>query len=90
MAELNLSAEGSQRATFLPPSGSVSNPAGFVAPAILQSEHPPVVKTQMAKVAAKLAQDPMAMRLFCDRIYQLLQDDLRLQQDRLYSYGKRQ
>ncbi|MEM9946774.1 MAG: hypothetical protein AAF810_12005 [Cyanobacteria bacterium P01_D01_bin.36] len=89
MAELNPSAEGSQWATFLPPSSSIANPAGFVGPAILQSHYPPAVKAKMAKVAARLAKDPIAMRLFCDRIYQLLQDDLQLQQDRVHSYGRR-
>lgn len=78
-----------EQATFLSPSASVSNPAGFVAPAIVQSNHPPEVKRMMAKVAEKLANDPMAMRQFCDRIYQLLRDDIQTQQERSYGYGRR-
>lgn len=73
---------GAQQATFLPPSGSVSNPAGFVAPAILQSHHPLEVKQMMAQVAIKLAHNPMAMAEFCDRIHQLLRDDIQTQQER--------
>lgn len=73
---------GAQQATFLPPSGSVSNPAGFVAPAITQSNHTLEVKRMMAQVAEKLANNPMAMAEFCDRIHQLLRDDIQAQQER--------
>jgi hypothetical protein len=69
--------------------GPVSNPAGFVAPAILQSHHPLEVKQMMAKVAAKLAHDPEAMEQFCDRVYQLLCDDVRAQHERAHSYRRR-
>ena len=78
---------GAEQATFLPPSGSVSNPAGFVGPAILQSNHSIEVKRKMAQVAAALAHNPMAMEQFCDRIHQLLRDDIQAQQER--SSGRR-
>ena len=77
------------QATGLPPAGVFSNPIGFVAPAILQSDQSPEVKQEMAYIAEQLAKDPMAMRLFCDRIYQLLQNDLQSQQERAHSYGRR-
>ena len=80
---------GAESATFQPPTGSGSNPAGFVGPAILQSHQPLAVKRMMAKVAARLAHDPMAMQQFCDRVYQLLWDDVRSQHERVHSYGKR-
>ncbi len=73
---------GAQQATFLPPSGSVSNPAGFVAPAITQSNHTLEVKRMMAAVAMTLANNPTAMEEFCDRIHQLLRDDIQAQQER--------
>lgn len=73
---------GAERATFLPPTGSMSNPVGFVGPAILQSHHPLEVKRMMAQVAAKLANNPMAMAEFCDRVYQLLREDIQAQQER--------
>lgn len=78
---------GAERATFLPPSGAVANPAGFVAPAIMQSNHTLEVKRMMAQVAAKLAHNPMAMQEFCDRIHQLLREDIQMQQER--SSGRR-
>ena len=80
---------GDEQATFLPPHWPVANPLGFVAPAILQSNQPPAVKQKMAQVAATLVDDPMAMRQFCDRIYQLLKDDVRSQQERSYRYRRR-
>ena len=58
---------GAEQATFLPPYGPVSNPAGFVAPAILQSQQPLEVKQMMAKVVVALVNDPIAMQEFCHR-----------------------
>ncbi|MBE9067008.1 hypothetical protein IQ260_10105 [Leptolyngbya cf. ectocarpi LEGE 11479] len=81
MTQLNPRA-GAEQATFLPPTGSVSNPAGFVAPAIVQSNHTLEVKQMMAQVAVKLSHNPMAMEEFCDRIHQLLRDDIQTQQER--------
>ncbi len=80
---------GDENATFLPPNSAAVNPAGFAAAAILQSRHSASVKREMAAVAARLVTDPVAMRLFCDRVYQLLQDDLLIQQERIHSYGRR-
>lgn len=86
MTQLNPSA-GAEQATFLPPTGPVSNPAGFVAPAIVQSNHTLEVKQMMAQVAVKLSHNSMAMAEFCDRIHQLLRDDIQTQQER--SCGRR-
>lgn len=83
------SLKGTEQSVMLPPGGSVANPLGFVAPAILQSDHSPKVKAEMAEVAAKLARDPIAMQLFCDRVYKLLSNDLKAQQERTYGYGRR-
>ncbi|EDX83382.1 hypothetical protein S7335_562 [Synechococcus sp. PCC 7335] len=80
---------GAENATFLPPFSSVANPVGFVAPAILQSHQPLAVRRMMAKVAVRLAHDPMAMQLFCDRIYQLLSEDVRSQHERAHRHSKR-
>lgn len=85
----NAIATGAEQATFLPTNGHITSPAGFVMPAIYQSERSPEVKAKMVEVAARLAKDPISLRLFCDRIYQLLQDDIQQQQDRTHSYGRR-
>ena len=80
---------GIEQATFLPTNGHITTPASFVMPAIYQSERSPEVKAKMAEVAAQLTKDPISLRLFCDRIYQLLQNDIQQQQDRTHSYGRR-
>jgi hypothetical protein len=79
----------SGEAAFVSPSAMFSDSVGLVEPAILQSNHSPAVKQKMAEVAEMLAHDPIAMRLFSDRIYQLLLDDIKAQQERTYGYGKR-
>ncbi len=81
--------DNSRQAAFLPLSAAFSDSIGLVEPAILQSHHSPDVKQKMAEVAEMLAHDPMAMRLFSDRIYQLLHDDIKTQQERSFGYGKR-
>ena len=81
--------KGAVRAMFLSLVDETSSPVGSAALAIFQSDRAPEVKVKMAEAAAKLAKDPMAMQLFCDRVYQLLNDDIRLQQDRSYSHGRR-
>lgn len=73
---------GSEQTTVLPPSSDISNPTAFVAPAIVQSHHTLEVKRMMAQVAEKLAHNPLAMQQFCDRIHQLLYNDMKLQQER--------
>ena len=77
-----------EQAPFLPAAGGIADPVGFVAPAILQSDHSPELKQALLATAAELLNNPIAMRLFCDRVYQLLQDDLQIQKERVHSYGR--
>ena len=39
-------------------------------------------RAEIAKVAAQILQDPLQLRLLCDRIHQLLTDDMRQQKER--------
>jgi hypothetical protein len=39
-------------------------------------------KAELAKVAAKILQEPLKIRLLSDRVYELLTDDLRQQKER--------
>lgn len=89
MTQIDPLGRGAEAATFLPPTGAIAAPVGFVGSAIFQSAQPPEVKAKMAEIAAELSRDPVAMQLFCDRVYQLLHDDIQQQQDRSHSYGKR-
>ncbi len=71
----------------LQPIGQPFVPAGYAAPALMQRN----VKTEdLAKIstaAGKVLQDPLLMRLLSDRVYQLLLEDLRRQQERSRHYG---
>ena len=43
---------------------------------------------QYAPLAAQILDDPVAMRRVCDRVFELLCQDLRLQQERRQGYGR--
>ncbi|MEO0870056.1 MAG: hypothetical protein AAFY17_16825 [Cyanobacteria bacterium J06642_11] len=43
---------------------------------------------QLAKVAGDILADPILFRQLCDRVYELLQKDLRSQRERSYGYGR--
>ncbi len=49
----------------------------------------PTGETDLAGLAAQLLQDPLAVYQLGERVFQLLQQDLRLQQERVYGYGRR-
>ena len=63
--------------------------AGFIAPAIVQSNRTPEDKQAMEILAEAIMQDSQMMGRFCDRIYDLLRDDLKYQQERNYGCGRR-
>jgi alpha-D-ribose 1-methylphosphonate 5-triphosphate synthase subunit PhnG len=39
-------------------------------------------RAEVAKVADQILQDPLKLRLLCDRVHQLLTDDMRQQKER--------
>lgn len=41
------------------------------------------------QLAAKVLQDPLAQSKLCDRIYELMQNDLQYQRERQHNYGRR-
>lgn len=64
----------------------MATPAGYVAPAVFQTKD----KEYIAKVkslAAKALYDPLLQRDLCDRVYELMLADLRLQRERIRHYG---
>ncbi|MFW6359387.1 MAG: hypothetical protein ACOC0N_09290 [Chroococcales cyanobacterium] len=77
----------SEQQPFSKPIGSISIPAGYTA-STFGSEHPATERSQLSKMAAEVLQDPLLLRQLCDRIYELMQDDLRQQQERSRHYGK--
>ncbi|MEO0535840.1 MAG: hypothetical protein AAF215_18450 [Cyanobacteria bacterium P01_A01_bin.123] len=68
------------------PNASVVAPAGFVAPGVIQSDRD---LAAMTRLAAELIDDPIALGQFCDRVYELMRDDLQRQRERSQGYGRR-
>ncbi|MBD2013022.1 hypothetical protein H6F96_03200 [Microcoleus sp. FACHB-53] len=71
----------------LKPIGDISVPAGYAAPALMQSKGKTEDLAKISKVAGKVLQDPLLMRLLSDRVYKLMLEDLRRQQERSRNYG---
>lgn len=65
------------------------NPTSYAAPArfshTLNSEELALV----SRLAAQVLDDPIAVQRLCDRVLELMQQDLTLQRDRDRSYGRR-
>jgi hypothetical protein len=79
-----------ERETQLSPSTEFASPMGAGAPASVQmSAHSQADLLAMNNLAQELLHDPLAMRLLCDRVYDLMAQDLQIQQDRDRGYGRR-
>ena len=66
-----------------------SSTAGYAAPTFMLGDKTEEDKVALTQLAAKILQDPLAMRRLSDRVFQLLQEDLQLQQERNRGYGRR-
>lgn len=73
----------------LKPIGDISVPAGYAAPALVQSKSKTEDLVKISQVAGKVLQDPLLMRLLSDRVYKLMLEDIRRQQERSRNYGGR-
>jgi hypothetical protein len=69
------------------PIAPASSPIGTLAPLPIQSDRDDLAT--LSAIAAQLLTDPLRVRHLTDRVYQLLQEDLRLQQERRGRYGGR-
>ncbi|MBW4515035.1 MAG: hypothetical protein KME11_07405 [Timaviella obliquedivisa GSE-PSE-MK23-08B] len=49
----------------------------------------PEVATAIAKLTQQILQNPLQLQQLGDRVYELLQQDLRIHQERSRGYGKR-
>jgi hypothetical protein len=66
----------------------MATPAGYVTPARFQIQD----QQNFAKIqalAAKVLDDPLLQRELCDRIYQIMLEDMSLQRERTRNYGGR-
>jgi hypothetical protein len=49
----------------------------------------PEMATAIAKLTQQILQDPLQLKQLGDRVYELLQQDLRIHQERSRGYGRR-
>lgn len=68
------------------PIGDAAHPAGYTAPAFILKNGKKEDLAQLADAAGKVLQDPLRLRLLSDRVYELMQEDLRRQQERSGNY----
>ncbi|WP_013322017.1 hypothetical protein [Gloeothece verrucosa] len=66
---------------------SMTTPAGYVAPAVFQTSNKEYIAL-IKSLAAKALYDPLLQRDLCDRIYELMLEDMRLQKERIRQYGE--
>lgn len=66
-----------------------SSTAGYAASASMLEDKTEEDRVALTQLAAKILQDPLAMRRLSDRVFQLLQEDLQLQRERNRGYGRR-
>lgn len=72
------------------PSGNhweVNSPSAGYCALGLSSDH--LDQDAVFKVATQVLQDPLAQLKLCDRIYELMQNDLQYQRERQQNYGGR-
>ena len=69
------------------PIGGTSVPAGYAAPALVQRDGKTEDMAKISKAASEVLHDPLLMRLLSDRVYELMLEDLRRQQERSKNYG---
>lgn len=69
------------------PIGDAATPAGYAAPASSQSSLDQGELQAIAQKAATVLNDPLQLYRLTERVYELLVEDFRQQQDRSGNYG---
>lgn len=70
-----------------PPLGDATVPVGYAAPDFIQRDGNTADLAKISKAASSVLHDPLRMRLLSDRVYELMREDLRRQQERSRNYG---
>ncbi|MBD2123530.1 hypothetical protein [Trichocoleus sp. FACHB-262] len=70
------------------PTSAVS-PAAYAAPAQFLDLPQPEDLAMLSQIAAELLPDPLAVQQLSERVFELLQQDLRQQRERSYGYRRR-
>lgn len=82
-----LASSGLEELPFLPSAGGITVPAGYAALGFDTSDDNSD-STTLAELAAKVLEEPLLMQQLSDRVYELMQEDLRQQQERRRNYGR--
>lgn len=79
---------GQTIASSLEPIGHQSSMAGYSVPLVILSDRiqSGSLRSELAELAGAIIQDPLRQRQLCDRVYQLMQEDLYRQRDRSRNY----
>ncbi len=81
-----LGSESLSQPSLLP---AAVRPAGYASPASFLEFAHPKDRDMLLQLAAQLLSDPLAVQRLSDRVVELLQQDLRLQRERNFGYGRR-
>ncbi|WP_017304554.1 hypothetical protein [Spirulina subsalsa] len=73
-------AEG-QAQPSLEPLGDATTPAGYTAPVVLQTKHFENLP-RLGRIAHQVLNEPSAIRKVGDRVYELMEEDLRSRRER--------
>ena len=77
---------------FWEPISELAGPAGFTAPAQIQSNRAPDIKenfAELSKLSAEIMDNPLQKMMLADKVYQLMLEELRHQKERSRNYGRR-
>jgi hypothetical protein len=66
--------------------GELTIPAGSVVPGLATSDRKQD-RTALSKLATKVLEDPLLLQRLSERVYELMQSDLRNQRERTRNYG---
>ncbi|MEC4806897.1 MAG: hypothetical protein SAJ12_11090 [Jaaginema sp. PMC 1079.18] len=83
------SALPSEIKSILEASRNSGNTAGFTASTAILANETLAKNPQLLKLAAIVLENPLLQRQLCDRVYELMQEDLRRQKERCQNYGRR-
>jgi hypothetical protein len=63
--------------------------AGFTASAGILASETLAQNSALLQLAAEVLENPLLQQKLCDRVYELMQQDLRKQKERYHNYGRR-
>ena len=66
--------------------GDLGNPAGFIAPAKIQTNLSNLEFQNISQAATQVLKNPLEVQRLADKVYELMKADLQSQRDRIGNY----